>query len=116
MLQWHQYLLGIILLVSGVLHFQKTKIYLRIMPSYIPAKTTMVYLSGIAEMVLGLALLNADTQQIAAWGIVVLFLLFFSVHIYMLQEKEARLGLPQWALWLRLLLQIGLLYWAYLYT
>lgn len=75
----------------------------------------MVSLSGIAEMVLGLMLLNAETQTLAAWGIIGILILFIPVHIYMLQNKKASLKLPKWVLILRIPLQFGLIYWAYQY-
>ena len=116
MLPWHQYLLGILFAAAGVMHFTKPKIYERIMPPYIPEPKTMVLVSGVAEMVLGFMLLNPETQVKAAWGIIILLVLFFSVHIYMLQEEKASLNLPKWLLWLRIPLQFGLIYWAYQYV
>lgn len=115
MFPWHQYLLGLLFLVAGVTHFTKSKWYERIMPTYIPLHKEMVLISGIAEMVLGFMLLNADTQKIAAYGIMGLLVLFFPVHIHMIQNEKASLGLPKWVLVLRLVLQFGLLYWAYQY-
>ena len=86
------------------------------MPPYIPMKSTMVQLSGIAEMVLGFMLLNPETQKMAAWAIIALLILFIPVHIYMLQNEKASMKLPKWLLILRIPLQFALLYWAYLYT
>ncbi|MEM7186194.1 MAG: MauE/DoxX family redox-associated membrane protein [Bacteroidota bacterium] len=116
MLPWHQYLLGIVFAAAGVMHFTKPKLYERIMPPYIPEKKTMVLVSGIAEMVLGFMLLNPETAGHAAIGMIILLVLFFTVHIYMLQNKKASLNLPQWLLWLRIPLQFGLIYWAYQYV
>lgn len=115
-LPWHQYVLGILFAIAGVFHFTKPKIYERIMPRYIPEPKTMVLLSGIAEMVLGFMLLNPETQSTAAWGIIILLVLFFSVHIYMLQDVKASLKLPRWVLWARIPLQFGLIYWVYQYV
>jgi uncharacterized membrane protein len=113
---WHQYVMALMYIVAGANHFRTPKIYERIMPSYIPAKSTMVYFSGILEMVLGFMLLNKDTQTYAAWGIMALLILFIPVHIFMLTNEKAALKLPKWALLLRLPLQFALLYWAYQYT
>jgi len=115
MFPWHQYLLGLLFIIAGVTHFKKPLLYERIVPSYIPSPKTMVSLSGIAEMVLGLMLLNAETQTLAAWGIIVILILFIPVHIYMLQNKKASLKLPKWVLILRIPLQFALIYWAYQY-
>ncbi|HBY67400.1 MAG TPA: hypothetical protein DEG69_06370 [Flavobacteriaceae bacterium] len=114
-LPWHQYLMGVLYILAGINHFRKPKMYERIMPPYIPAHSTMVLLSGIAEMIFGLMLLNKDTQTIAAWGIIAMLIVFFTVHIYMLQNERASMKLPKWALILRIPLQFALIYWAYLY-
>ncbi|NGX85199.1 MULTISPECIES: MauE/DoxX family redox-associated membrane protein [Aequorivita] len=116
MLPWHQYLMGVLLVLAGMNHFRKPKLYERIMPPYIPAHSTMVMLSGVAEMVLGFMLMNKNSQEMAAWGIIALLIAFIPVHIYMLQDKKASMKLPKWALIVRFPLQLGLIYWAYLYT
>ena len=116
MLPWHQYLMGVVFVLAGMNHFRKPKMYERIMPPYIPAHNTMVLLSGIAEMILGFMIMNKNTQEIAAWGIIAMMIIFLPVHIYMLQNEKAAMKLPKWALILRIPLQFGIIYWAYLYT
>ena len=116
MIPWHQYLFGILFVAAGVTHFTKPQWYERIIPPYIPEHKTVVLLSGIAEMILGLMLLNEDTQSGAAWAIMGMLVLFLPVHIYMLQNEKASLKLPKWLLILRLPLQFALIYWAYQYV
>ncbi|MBX2827119.1 MAG: DoxX family protein [Flavobacteriaceae bacterium] len=116
MYPWHQYLLGLLFVGAGVTHFTKSKWYEKVMPPYIPAHKEIVLLSGMIEMIFGLMLLNAETQKIAAFGIMGLLVLFFAVHIHMLRDERASLKLPKWILVLRLLLQFGLIYWAYQYV
>ena len=116
MLPWHQYLLGVLFIIAGANHFRTPTIYKRIIPPYIPAKSSMVLLSGIAEMVAGLLLLNPETQTLAAWGIIAMLIIFIPVHIYMLQNKKAALKFPKWVLIIRIPLQFGLLFWAYQYV
>ena len=115
MLPWHQYILGLLFVVAGAFHFQKPKLYLKIMPSYLPWPSTLVAVSGITEMIAGFLLLNPETQTIGAWGIILQLIAFLPVHIHMLQHKEASLKLPKWVLLLRIPLQFGLVYWAYQY-
>ena len=115
MLPWHQYLMGILLVLAGMNHFRKPKLYERIVPSYIPAAGTVVMLSGVLEMVLGFMLMNKNSQTEAAWGIIIMLILFIPAHIYMLQNEKASLKLPKWALILRLPLQLALIFWAYQY-
>lgn len=115
MLPWHQYLIGILFVLAGANHFRTPKIYERVIPPYIPAHKTIVMISGIVEMVLGFMIMNRDTQSQAAWGLIILLVLFIPIHIYMLQNETASMKLPRWALWLRIPLQFALMYWAYLY-
>ncbi len=115
MLPWHQYLIGIVFILAGVNHFRKPNMYKRIIPPCIPSHDTMVIISGVAEMLLGFMILNPTTQVIAAWGIIILLLLFIPVHVYMLQNQKASMKLPKWLLILRLPLQFLLIYWAYQY-
>ena len=116
MLPWHQYALGFLMIFAGFYHFKKPKIYQKIIPPYLPGKSTLVLISGALEMILGLMLLNPATQEIAAWGLIGLLILFLPVHIYMLQDKNASLKLPKWLLIVRLPLQFALIYWVYQYT
>ena len=116
MLPWHQYIIGALFVLAGANHFRKPKIYERIIPPYIPAKGTMVMISGIAEMILGFMILTPESQKIGAWGIIALLILFIPVHIYMLQNEKAGMKLPKWLLILRIPLQFALMYWVYQYV
>lgn len=102
-------------ILAGVFHFIKPKVYMRIMPRYIPYHKTMVYLSGIAEIILGIGLCLATTKNTSIYGIICMLATFLLVHFYMLSSKNAAAGIPKWALILRLPLQFGLMYWAYSY-
>jgi len=116
MFPWHQYLFALLFILGGFFHLQKPKLYLKITPSYIPQKNTVILITGILEMIVGLMLIAKETQLIAAWSSIILLILFLPVHFYMLQNKKASLKLPKWILILRIPLQFGLIYWAYLYT
>ena len=116
MFPWHQYLLALLFILGGVNHFRTPNIYKKIMPSYIPAHTSLVLATGIFEMIFGLMLITQESQQIGAIGILVLLILFIPIHVHMLINKEASLKLPRWLLILRIPLQLLLIYWVYLYT
>ena len=112
---WHYYIMAVMYIIAGIMHFIKPKAYMRIMPRYLPAHKTLVYLSGLAEVLLGILLFFKQTQVLATWGIIAMLGVFLLVHVYMLSSKKAGLNLPKWLLWFRLLLQFGLMYWAYFY-
>ncbi|WP_047547931.1 MauE/DoxX family redox-associated membrane protein [Psychroserpens sp. Hel_I_66] len=113
---WHLYLMAAVYVFAGLIHFVKPKMYMRIMPKYLPNHKALVYLSGIAEVVLGLALLIPSLRTFAVYGIIAMLLIFLLVHFYMLTGKKASAGIPKWILILRIPLQFGLIYWAWVYV
>ena len=50
------YIMAVMYVFAGLMHFIKPKMYMRIMPKYLPNHKTLVYLSGIAELLLGIGL------------------------------------------------------------
>ena len=116
MLPWHQYLLGAILIIIGVFHLQRPKIFIKIIPPYLPYPKNLVLWSGILEMIFGFMLLNIDTQKTAAIAIIIMLVVYLPVHFYMLSNDKASLGLPKWVLILRIPLQLVIMYWAYQYV
>ena len=111
-------LLAVLFLLSGSLHFLAPHLYLRIMPPYLPAPLTLVYISGAAEILGGAGLLIPATRQAAAWGLVALLIAVLPANIYMATAHLAVPGImgQSWAQWLRIPLQAPLIYWAWLYT
>ncbi|WP_417887382.1 hypothetical protein [Zunongwangia sp.] len=112
---WHLYLMGILYFIAGINHFIKPNMYAKIIPPYIPAHFSMVYLSGIAEILLGIGVCFTATKNYAIYGIITMLILFFTVHFYMLSSPEAGAGLPKWLLILRIPLQLLLIWWAWYY-
>ena len=112
---WHFYLMAVMYIVAGIFHFIKPRAYLRIMPRYLPKHKLLVFLSGVIEIMLGVALSVPEFTTVAIYGVILMLLAFMPVHIYMLLEKKAHLGIPKWVLILRIALQFGLMYWAWYY-
>ena len=115
-LPWHLYLMAALYLLAGLNHFRNPRLYERIIPEYLPNPKLLNVLSGIAEIVLAIGLVIPQTSKIAAWGVIALLIAIYPTHFYMLQNPKAHMGLPKWALILRIPLQLLLMYWAYLYT
>ena len=112
---WHLYVMGAMYIVAGMIHFIKPRMYMRIMPRYLPAHKTLVLLSGLAEIFLGFLLFFPSTKDLAIYGIMLMLVIFLLVHFYMLSSKKAGAGIPKWALILRIPLQFFLIYWAWFY-
>ena len=107
---------GVLFALAGVNHFMHTDFYLSIMPPYLPWHLTLVYASGISEIALGVGLLFRSTQRIAAWGLVALTLAVTPANLHMAVHAELYPRFSPAALWIRLLLQVVLIAWAYWYT
>lgn len=112
---WHLFLMACMYILAGTMHFIKPRMYERIMPRYLPAHRILVYLSGAAEIILGIGLFFPETRAIAIYGIIIMLAVFLLVHFYMLSSKKAGAGIPKWALILRIPLQFFLMYWAWYY-
>jgi len=115
MYPWHLYLMAAMYIIAGTFHFVKPKMYMRIMPRYLPAHKPLVYLSGVAEIALGIGFCFPQTKDLAIYGIILMLLIFLLVHFYMLSSKKAGAGIPQWALIVRLPLQFLLIWLAWFY-
>ena len=109
-------LMGGLYVVAGVGHFVATRLYMSIMPDYLPAHRELVLLSGVAEIAGGVGVLLPQTRMAAAWGIIALLVCVMPANVWMVQHPELYPGIPVWALWLRLPLQGVLVWWAWLYT
>jgi uncharacterized membrane protein len=108
--------LAIFFIVAGGLHFLVPQNYLKVMPPYLPAPLTLVRMSGAAEILGGLGLFAPSTRRAAAWGVVALLIAVLPVHLFMVIDHASFASIPLWALWLRLPLQLPLIYWAWLYA
>ncbi|WP_375323865.1 MauE/DoxX family redox-associated membrane protein [Flagellimonas sp. GZD32] len=107
--------MALLYMFAGIMHFIKPKMYLRIMPQYLPDHRLLVMLSGIFEVVFGVALMISLTREWAIYGIILMLLSFLPVHFYMLSSEKASAGIPLWLLILRVPLQFVLMYWAFSY-
>lgn len=108
--------MGGLYVVAGLGHFVLTPAYERVMPAHLPAHHALVLLSGAAEIAGGLGVLIPGRRRAAAWGLVCLLIAVFPTNLWMAQHPELTPGVPVWLLWLRLPLQLPLIWWAYRYT
>ncbi len=111
-------LLAAFFVVAGFLHFLFPQPYIRMVPPLLPWPMDIVCVSGVAEILGGLGLLYSRSRRFAAWGLVLLLITVFPANIYMAVAHVHYAGLlgQSWAQWLRLPLQLPLIYWAWRYT
>lgn len=117
------YVMGVGYVLAGVMHFVAPTLYVQIVPPPLPRPRALVYLSGIAEIGLGLGVLFRRTRRLAAWGIVALLIAIVPANVYMATHDVVIEGAPEWirdpsdaARWSRLPLQAVLIVWAWWYT
>jgi uncharacterized membrane protein len=114
-----RYVLALFMIGIGVLHFTAESFFTQIVPPFLPAPRLLVWLSGVAEIALGIGLIPARFRRWAGYGLVALFVAVFPANIYMAVTNLQIQGMPsdfeqpsQLMLWLRLPLQVVLITWA----
>ena len=102
--------LAAIFVTAGVFHFVRPVPFERIVPPFLPFPRALVYISGVAEIAGGLALLVPQLRPWAGLWLIALLIAVFPANLYMaLAPERAGLGIaPVW-LWLRLPMQIVLI-------
>lgn len=106
---------------AGFNHLVNPEFYLAIMPPGLPNPEWLNLLSGLAEIVLGVYLLEPRVRVLAAWGIIALLIAVFPANLYVATQN---LGLPEGVPGtgnalvnrLRLPIQAVLIVWAWWYT
>ncbi len=109
------YAMGIFYIAAGIMHFIFPSKYEKIIPKIFPFPKTLVYLSGIAEILCGVGFLFDSTRTMAAWATILLLIAIFPANINMAMHPKP-FGIKPWILYLRLPLQFLLIWLAYLYT
>jgi uncharacterized membrane protein len=94
---------------GGMAHFVFTDLEARIVPPQIPDPHDVVLLTGILELAGAFGLALRWTRRLAGWCLFALTLAVTPANIYMLQIHD-QFDLPAWLLWLRLALQLVLLW------
>ncbi len=99
--------------VAGVNHFLNPDFYVAIMPPYLPAHLELVYLSGVFELVGGVAVLVAGVRVLAGWGLILLLIAVFPANLHTALHPELFPDVSTVAMYARLPLQLVFIAWAY---
>jgi uncharacterized membrane protein len=104
---------------TGIMHFVIRRSFEAIVPPAIAErKAEVVAVSGIAEIVGGLAVLHPGSRRLGRWWLLALLVAVFPANIHMAVSPEEIKGLdldkiPRWALWARLPLQPLAMLWVW---
>ena len=111
-----QRLLAGFFLFAGAMHFIRPREYEAMMPPEVPMHRESVFVSGVAEVVGGLAVAGKRTRPFARWWLLGLLAAVFPANIDMAMRPEIHPGLervPRWLLWLRLPFQPLMAIWVW---
>jgi uncharacterized membrane protein len=108
-------LLSFFFVFAGVMHFLNAEFFVDIMPPYLPLHLELVYLSGVVEIALGLAVLPVATRSGAGLALIGLLVAIFPANIHMAVNPESYLegGATMGFLYGRLPVQFVFMYWAW---
>ena len=105
-------LFGPFFVFAGVMHFVIPKTYEAIVPNYLPAQRELVYASGVAEIVGGLAVMHPKTRRAGAWWSVATLLAVFPANLHMALNPGDYEQIPRAGLYARLPVQALFIAWA----
>ena len=113
--------MSVMLLFTAMAHFAFTKGMTMMLPSAIPYKTAIIYLTGIIEIAAALGLLFPNIRTLTGWLLIAFFILILPANIYSAihhvdYQKGTFDGKGQSYLWFKVPLQILFIIWVYFST
>ena len=113
--------ISIMLCFTAIGHFAFTKGMSMMIPPFVPFKLSIVYLTGIFEILLAIGLLIPKLKVISGWTLILLLLLMLPANIYASMnsinyQKGTFDGNGLIYLWFRIPLQIIFIIWTYIST
>jgi uncharacterized membrane protein len=113
------WLLAINLMTVGFMHLLKPAFFVAIIPPDLPNPEWLNVISGLAEIVIGVYLLEPRTRVLAAWAAIALFIAVFPANLYAAFENVGPDGPGSGAgaaNYVRLPFQALFIAWAWWYT
>ncbi|MDZ4789110.1 MAG: DoxX family membrane protein [Blastochloris sp.] len=109
-----RWILAVFFVLAGANHFLNPTPYISMIPPYLPWPAELVWISGVAEVMGGIGLLLSALRCYAGWGLIALLIAVFPANLNVALNGWPGVDLPDWALWLRLPLQLVFIWWVYL--
>ena len=115
--------MGATYVLAGIAHFLIPKRFAAAVPPAFPNPVGLVYLSGIAEILLGIGVAIPRTRRASAWGIAALLVAVFPANVHLARSDDLNdlvpdglVGPARLAAWIRLPFQGVLIGWALRYA
>jgi uncharacterized membrane protein len=113
------WVMAVAYMLAGFNHLLNPEFYVAIMPPGLPNPEWLNVLSGLAEIVLGVYVLEPKVRVYAAWGLIALLVAIFPANVYVAMENVGLEGPGTGAgvgNWIRLPFQGVFILWAWWYT
>jgi uncharacterized membrane protein len=95
--------LGGFLFLAGVTHFANPVFFDDIVPPWLPpSERFWTYISGLAEIAVGIAVLIPKYRRLGGWAAFVLFVAVYPANLYMVWDWRDRSTAEQVVSWVRL--------------
>ncbi|MEO1547604.1 MAG: hypothetical protein AAFU74_12745 [Bacteroidota bacterium] len=110
--------MAMMLCFTAIGHFAFTKGMSMMLPQFVPFKTSLVYLTGIFEILLAVGLLIPKLQVLSGWALILFLVLMLPANIYAAfhqvnYQKGTFDGHGLSYLWFRIPLQLLFIVWTY---
>ncbi len=73
---------ALFMIYAGIQHFVKPDFFIPFVPSFLPFTKTIIYASGILEILLGIMMIIPKYAKQGALGILLLMLVFLPIHVW----------------------------------
>jgi uncharacterized membrane protein len=97
----------------GTMHFLAPKFFDELIPEPLGNPRAWTYGSGVAEITAGALVLNKQTSRAGAWMTFFVILGVWPGNWKMALDAGAPRDAASWVAWIRLPLQLPMLWWAY---
>ncbi|MBW2242853.1 MAG: DoxX family membrane protein [Deltaproteobacteria bacterium] len=113
------WVMAVLYMFAGYNHLMNPAFYVAIMPPKLPNPEWLNVISGLAEIVLGVFILEPRVRVLAAWGLIALLIAVLPANVYVAMENVGSDGPGSgnaMANYIRLPFQAVFILWAWWYT
>ena len=109
------YVMSFMYVLIGIRHFTNPQYFLDIVPPQLPFKLFLVYLTGLIEIVGGVAILSPKTRKAGAYLLIFLLVSVFpaNIYLYVSETPQSLLGISKMDALIRMPFQIPLILLAF---
>jgi uncharacterized membrane protein len=105
--------MAVAMVFSGVSHFAATTAFVQLLPEFVPARTTIILVTGVVEILLGIGLLPRRRRREVALLLVAYLVAVFPANVYVAVADVRLDGLGGGNPWLRLPFQAIYIAWVF---